>query len=251
MSYVVFDIETGPLSEDRIRAIYPPFDRSSIRHPGEFDPASVKYGPTKDPVKRAEKLEECRAKHAAEVAEFDKKLADSESAYWKKILDDAALSAFSGQILAIGYRSDKGTLIHGVDEDVEEKDLLVAFWEQYDRFRKTDRMLVGFCIKDFDVPFIAQRSTILGVPVPSTLLQNDRYLDRTFVDLRDRWAFGGRPSGSLNQLCAALGIRGKLEGVTGATFAELYRNPETRPKAIEYLEEDVRAEYEVAERLLF
>lgn len=250
MSYVVFDIETGPLSQDRIREIYPPFDRSSIRHPGEFDPESVKYGPMKDPEKRAAKLEECRAKHAAEVADFDKTLAQSEAAYWKKIFDDAALSAFSGQILAIGYRSDKGTLIHGVDDDVSEQDLLVSFWEQYERFRKNDRQLVGFCIKDFDVPFIAQRSVILGINVPTTLLQNDRYLDRTFIDLRDRWAFGGRPSGSLNQLCAALGIRGKLEGVTGAMFAELYWNPETRPKAMEYLAEDVRAEYEVAERLL-
>jgi predicted PolB exonuclease-like 3'-5' exonuclease len=135
-------------------------------------------------------------------------------------------------------------------QDFTEPELLKRFWANYDKLRKAGRNLVGFNSRDFDVPFIAQRSIMLGVPVPKTLIQNERYLDRTFIDLRDRWGFGGRSSGTLDLICKACGFGGKPDGITGAHFSKLFSNLETQQQAIDYLVNDLEETYRLAERIL-
>lgn len=250
MSFIAFDIETGPLPMDRLREILPGFDRAKVKHPGQFDPSSVKHGNTKDKALIEQKTEAERAKHAALVVSYDSDLIKAESNYWQEAKDKAALSATTGRILAIGCKTaQKETLLFNSD-NCPESQLIEAFWGVFEGARKSDRSMVGFHIEDFDVPFIAQRSVILDIAVPKTLIERARYLSSTFVDLRKVWAFGGRESGGLDLVARALGLGGKTEGVTGAMFAELYENPETRPKAIEYFSRDMELTFNVAERLL-
>lgn len=251
MSFVVFDIETGPKEMAELRKILPGFDRSSVKHPGEFDPMSVKCGNIGGPTseKGMAKIAEARAKHAEEVASYESNLAQSEANYWQEQESRAALSATTGQILAIGYKSDKLTAIdhRGL---FDERAIIVRFWANYDKLRKANRNLVGFNSRDFDVAFIAQRSVMLDITLPKTLIQNERYLDRTFIDLRDRWGFGGKPTGSLDLICKACGFGGKPDGITGAHFSKLFSNPETQQQAIDYLVNDLEETYRLAERIL-
>ena len=237
---VVIDIETGPLPLEQLQATLGPYDPASAgKHPGEFDPESVKYGQTKDPDKRAAKLEECHQKHLQEVAAFERKQETAEVDHWKKILDRAALSAITGQVLAIGVLGKQVAILSR--EDRTEEEMLVAFWKTYSDFRKNgERKMVGFNLRGFDIPFLFQRSIILEVDVPEGVFEKDRYLGSGFIDLRDRWNACGNQEGSLNDICRACGIGAKPDDVHGKDFHRFFWNPETRQQAINYLINDLQ-----------
>ena len=246
---VIFDIETGPQSSEQLRKICAPFEPP--RHPGEFNEKNVKVGNATKPETIAKKIDEARAKHAEAVANYSLDVVEQEAAYWSKIEADAALSALTGQVLAIGYRGNKVAIDH-VDGR-SEGELLAKFWFQYTAMRKASRKMIGFCINDFDIPFLFQRSLILGVIVPDSLFSGpQRYLDQTFIDLAKVWAGGKWGSFTrLDLICRAMGIPGKPEGINGGDFARLYADPETRGEAIAYLENDLNMTWCVAERMGF
>ncbi len=242
---LIFDIETGPLPIDMLKQIVRPFDRSSLKHPGEWNPNSVKYGNTKDEAKRAEKLEAARQKHAEAVESYQSDLAAAEEKYWNEVQDKAALAAITGQVLAIGYGGNGETVDHGMSEE----ELLSRFWAKFKKCRETRRKMIGFNIKRFDVPFIVQRSFILAVDVPESYMDG-RYLSATFVDLNDAWMCGNYGySGNLDEIARACGVGRKTEGVSGAHFAELYMNDATRSQAIDYALNDVVITRAVANRI--
>lgn len=250
-SPLFFDIETGPLSLDVIKQVTKPF-KSKLKHPGEFDPQSVKYGNTKDEGLRAKKLEECMKKHADEVANFESKLAKEEQDYWDGIVESAALSALTGCVLAIGYGSDAGNVVDHLDSEKrsgDEAGILTDFWAKFSKCHSQRMKMIGFNIKTFDVPFIAQRSFILGVDVPEGYMEGD-WPSKTFVDLNTRWMAGSRGfNGNLDEIARACGVGQKPEGVSGALFYELYGNPETRSIALDYAINDVVLTRAIAMRI--
>lgn len=246
---VVIDIETGALPLEKLKQILPPFDPASLgRHPGEFDPETVKHGATKDEAKRKAKTDDCRAKHEAAVAEFESKLANGESNHWKQIESDAALNAMTGEVLAIGYDGKSVMIDHA--EICTEHDMLSRFWEMFSSCKQQGRKLVGFSIADFDIPYLFQRSIILGLDIPKDVFIRDRYLNDTFVDTRTLWLGSSmNKRGRLDDICRACGIGAKPDGISGADFAGLYRNPETRPSALDYLANDLSMAKALATRL--
>lgn len=248
-SPLFFDIETGPLSLDVIKQVTRPF-KSKLKHPGEFDPQSVKYGNTKDEGLRAKKLEECMKKHADEVANFESKLAKEEQDYWDGIVESAALSALTGCVLAIGYGSDAGeTVDHIQAADGNEASLLDRFWTKFVKCKNQRRKIVGFNIKQFDVPFLVQRSCMLRVDLPEGVMEG-RYLSNTFVDLNDLWMAGSRgTNGNLDEISRACNVGQKPDGVSGALFYELYSDESTRQKALDYAINDVVITRGIAIRL--
>jgi uncharacterized protein YprB with RNaseH-like and TPR domain len=255
VSSVVFDIETGPQPIEILKEISQPF-KSSLLDPGPFDSLAVKYGNTKDEAKRAAILADNLAKHEAKVKAYQDAMATEEPQYWADIQRGAALSALTGQVLAIGYRDLDNKIIHGVDEDFDggkrvEADVLRSFWRTYERSRERRRFMVGFNIKDFDIPFIVQRSIIQNIAIPPSLFSgNGRYLDSLFIDLRDVWKAGVyNGKGSLDAICRACGIGAKTEGVDGSMFAELWMGgSEKRAIAKHYLLNDLDMTWQLADR---
>lgn len=255
MSAVIFDIETGPQPIEVLKEISQPF-KSSLSDPGRFDPSTVKYGNAKDEGKLAAILAVNEAKHEAKVKAYQDAMANEEPQYWADIQRGAALSALTGQILAIGYRTIEKKIIHGIGEPwtdgsiMTERDVLEKFWHFYKQLRSASRQMIGFNIKDFDIPYIVQRSIILGVQIPSSLFAQGKYLDSLFVDLRTTW-LGGQYNGkgSLDAICKACGIGAKTEGVDGGMFSELWNGkPEERTKAKEYLLNDLEMTWSLADR---
>ena len=108
---MVFDIETGALPLPELQKILPAYDPGSQKHPGEFDPKSVKLGNTKQEDLIQKKIEEARVKHEESVKQFESSLAGAEDRYWASIIEKAALSAITGQVVAIGYKSAKNGMI--------------------------------------------------------------------------------------------------------------------------------------------
>ena len=227
--FTSFDIETGPLAEEILNDMMP-----------EFDEQYVKTGNLKDPAKIAAKIEAAREDHVT------------------KWFERAPLSATTGQVLAIGYydsRARETSIDHQLD--MTEEELIYVFWDRVVRARKADAKMVGVNIFDFDLPFLVRRSWILDIPIPSRLLENNRYWDRSvFVDLREAWLLGQRPDrvrSSFDELGRAFSTGGKDESsdITGAKFHEAFwgDDKEAFEQALEYLRNDVRQPAEWAIRM--
>lgn len=115
--------------------------------------------------------------------------------------------------------------------------------------------LVGFNIKNFDIPFLCKRFLANGIAIPQTLDLRDlsgnfkKPWEVPHMDLMDIWKFGSyNMAASLDMACYALGIqspKGELDGskVAGAYFAGEY------DKIASYCEDDTVSTYHVACKL--
>lgn len=253
---LIFDIETGPLPDDYLERVFtftPPEPPTT-----EFDPASVKYGNLKDEAKRAAKLEEARAAHAAALAEWPTNLAALREAEWVKFKNKAALSATTGKVLAIGLINGEGksAILHGGDEH-SESHLLTEFWALCKKKKGKDRF-AGLNIYGFDLPFLIIRSWIQGVSIPNyiySLSGKWTNFDHSFIDLRNVWLLGrnwGECESNLNAISLALGGKGKMQGVGGEDFARLwFGTPEDHELAVSYLINDLVETKFIANKLGF
>lgn len=228
-SIIIFDIETVAQDEETLLSSLPP-----------FDPAEVKMGNIKDPAKQAEKLAQAEQRHKADY------------------LAKAALSPVTGKVAAIGHiqqLGDKGDIIStflATDPGLDETALLKGFWGFWlHTFNSSQDIWVGHNILDFDLPFLVNRSRILGIPVPPFVysFRNHRvnWSDR-FLDTRTVWLMGRKPTetpSSLDHICKALGL-GQKAG-SGAEFGKMLA--EDPVKAREYLKQDLLLTAQLASRL--
>jgi len=219
---IIFDIETGGLPDDQLKALIPPFDE-----------AEVKCGNLKDPDKIAAKIAEARAEHE------------------RQFIERAALSAITGRVLAVGYHSiENGKTLIDVGE---EPGLLRNFWARYQKCKSERRRMVGHNCFLFDVPFLMRRSWMHDVAVPHSVLDNGKWIDSTtFGDTMSLWAAGGRDFISLDLLARSFGVGCKPDGVNGADFSPLFHGtPQEREQAIEYLKNDLAITAKVAVKMGF
>lgn len=189
MSATIFDIETAPMAADELALMMPVF------HPAKN---------LKDPVK----IE-------ADVA--------AKKAAW---IDDAALSALTGRVLAIGIlRGEEPEIAHGNDEAAN----IQWFWDLLPELGQ----IAGFNVANFDLPFLVRRSWKLGIGVPP-IRDGRRWLN--VVDLREVWGLGEHhPDGTLDQIARHLGLPGKTE--SGKQFYEAYSD--NADLALDYLKNDL------------
>jgi hypothetical protein len=238
---LVFDFETGPQPEEELRAKWQPPDCSDLVET-EFDPRSVKLGNLKDPAKIADKIEAARAVHAERMGRLDQEREQRITASWREFVDGAALSAIHGMIIACGiYRTTDHAFLF---MDGDERSILERFWDVVDiALQVPHDQMAGHNIIDFDLPFAIQRSWILGVDYPRSVVTGltDRWLKwhPMFVDTRRVWLLATNHRGSsFSDLARAFGTDGKHDGLDGSQFAELLQRD--RERAIEYLREDCR-----------
>jgi DNA polymerase elongation subunit (family B) len=211
MKTILFDIETGPLPDEELKAMLPP-----------FDPGEVKVGNLKDPEKIAAKVSEARANH------------------WRDFQRKAALDALTGRVLAIGVMDENGQF--SVLGDAEEKQTLMQFWGLCRKVTSGGNWLIGFNTHAFDLPFLIRRSLKHGVAATPGL-RKGRYWSPQSIDLREEWQLGDRQAhGSLDTIARHLGV-GQKNG-NGEDFAKLWR--ENREKAVLYLHNDLELTSRIA-----
>jgi len=206
MKRTYIDIETSPLSDNWLAEIIKP-----------FDPDEVKTGNIKDPHKIAAKVQECEEKH---FTDFKKK---------------AALSPMTGKVIAIGIQIEGSmSLLFEDDFPDGEKEILEIFWKKNAVCDTQEGFqLIGFNIKEFDLPFLITRSWKHGLCVP--ILRTGRYFDsQKVIDLRDEWTHYERNgAGTLSQVCKFFGLPSKEE--SGKDF-----HTWERPKQNNYLTQDIK-----------
>ncbi len=241
-SNIIFDIET---QGDRAKALSyaEPFKAFEPLPP--FDVDAVPLGNAKNPDLIKEKQEKAALAYPKKVEEHLKNYEQAKLAYEAKIVDKAALSAYTARVLAIGLEIDgEFRMLAG-----DEADMLSTFW---DIFEESTSKFVGFNINKFDVPFLVRRSWKLGVIPPN--IYNGRYLTNKFIDLMEVASCGEFGTFlSLGKLCDFLGVEGKFQGdCTGASFADKFTSDikGDYELAVEYLKCDIKATKKVAEILL-
>ena len=192
--------------------------------------ASMKYGNTKDPVKRQSKLD-------AAIKDWERGTT-------------AALSALTGQVACIGLA--RGEEPVGILEG-DEADILKSFWNTVgSSLADSTNRFIGFYSNSFDIPFLIRRSMLTGVTVPYFVYNEIRqYRPTMFIDVIDQWRCGDRQLHiKLETLCAAMGIAVKQGAVKGHNFGEFWNGtPEQKELARQYCKSDVDATRELAQRM--
>ena len=207
-----------------------------------FDPANVKVGNLKDQTKIDEKI-------AKAEADFESELEEKETEFWAKLNDKAALHPLTLTVVAIGFMDkDNGT---DICHSVAEAEILKFFWARYtDIMRGSARRkeMVGWNIEGFDIARIIQRSIILGVYVPSDVM-NGHYYNKIFRDLMKM--FGCHQHGSfygLTNVAKCMGLAQPREHeIQGKNFWKHLEND--TENALQYLKDDLLETYAVADRI--
>jgi DNA polymerase elongation subunit (family B) len=181
-------------------------------------------GNYKDPVKIAENI------------------AGQREAWLKK----TALYPTSGIVLTFGFK--QGDSYGIMDEFLGCKDeatTIEAFWAMVKRMHDGEK-LVGFNSHGFDLPFLIRRSWKLGIPVPGNLMRGRYFNPELSIDLLEMWTCGRKDDSiKLADLAKFLGC-GEKSG-NGADFQSLWETD--RPKAIEYLKNDIELTERIAKKM--
>lgn len=228
MNYAVIDIETSPLPLDEISKYYPePLELTEEAIEAEKKRIDALKTP-KDPVKKAEKLQEWVNKW--DVA-AEKGLTD-----W---YNKATLNPRLSKVVAVGFLTQAGKDVHILGENgVTEPFLLGIINEAIQNFDT----VVGHNIIGFDIPYFYQRMLISGGQV--SLPHNWRY---KCFDVMERWLCGKRlgqglsPSG-LSYIAESMGFPAK-----NGNGADFWKWDLDRQR--EYLGHDVDLAHNIALRM--
>lgn len=245
---ILLDIETVSLPLADLEAVMPDHIRNpqmpeELTAPGEIDGSKCPaYGGNKD--KQAAWMQ----KQIAAKADSAKKALEA----WKaksdaarlKFITDAALDARTATVKLIGLRDTLTgeTIIYAFEEDELKQDallkihdvavyrkeggMLTAFFRDFvarieEGKADNENILVGYYIKEFDLPFLHKRAWANRIP-QRPIYRKGRYWSSEIVDLYEEWGFGERyvASGGLDGLARFLGVPTKTG--TGFAFGELY-----------------------------
>jgi len=214
-----FDIETGPRPEEELKQLY---------HEKTLD----------------EFADGCDKRWKAETVA--QKFDEYKASAWQEFVRRAALSATTGRVLLIGLIRDGLFIPLGDDSEAEN---IGQFWSLVEDAIATKTRIIGHNSHSFDLPFLARRSWLLGVPIPREVRQG-RYWHPLFVDTMDAWQFGAREYTSLNDIGRFFGVGQKTEGFDGKDFAKFwFGSPAERQQAIAYNETDLRLTAAIAAKM--
>jgi predicted PolB exonuclease-like 3'-5' exonuclease len=166
------------------------------------------------------------------------------AAYYNK----AALSPEWGMIVCISvgvYTKNRELKLKSFTG--EEKDILSDFVSMV---KKSKRMLAGFNLIGFDVPYIRKRYFINGLSDYLTETQgNDVYakpwdLDSSIFDLMVAWKGSGYMTSSLDEVAMCFGVPTSKGDLKGNEVSDSYHAGEIT-RIAEYCEEDVRVVAEI------
>ncbi|MBU2100833.1 ribonuclease H-like domain-containing protein [Candidatus Micrarchaeota archaeon] len=147
------------------------------------------------------------------------------------------LNPIDSKVVAIGLRYNSKTVII---QDKNEKQMLEEFWKEMKEFigKSLNKKIVGFNLKDFDLPFLVTRSFINNVKIFPFKIKE-------VIDLREKVsAFRyGFTRGKLKEFGEALGI--ELHEMDGSMVAE-----ECIKGNIEKIKEYLKKDLEITEKML-
>lgn len=155
-------------------------------------------------------------------------------------IDALAKTSFDpahGQICTIGWAVDDGE-IDAAHARVagDEAHVIRAFFGVLRDYTRSQ--FVGHYIGGFDLRFILCRAVVLGVKIPLCIPRDPKPWDGKMFDTMTAWA-GARGTISLDNLCAALSIPGKGDGLDGSQVAHAWADGR-HDEIAQYCRDDVQ-----------
>lgn len=132
--------------------------------------------------------------------------------------------------------------------DDDEKKILTDFSALVEHSYSTpDKFICGHNLKEFDMPFIARRIIINGLPLPKVLqIAGKKPWEVTFIDTMEMWKFGDYKSyTSLNLLTHILGIPTPKDDIDGSQVANVFYGEHDLKRISIYCEKDILATAQV------
>lgn len=126
----------------------------------------------------------------------------------------------------------------------DEKKILNDFSAMLDHsFSGYENNLCGHNIKEFDVPYIARRTLVNGLPIPKMLsIAGKKPWEIHFIDTLDLWKFGDyKHYTSLKLLTTIFGIPSPKDDIDGSQVAQVFYEEKNIDRISFYCEKDVLA----------
>lgn len=200
---------------------------------GMTDPSEIKF--TSKDAMLVKWCERFRDEKAVEVAEQN----------WRKTSFDGA----QGQIACIGFACDGEIAL--CEYGMSEAMIIEGFFDWLDDFHVVHDMprFIGHNIIGFDLRFLWQRAMVIGVRPPLWLPRNPKPWDDNVFDTMTQWA-GNENRISLDNLCKALGVQCKTEGIDGSLVWDYVRDGRINEVA-DYCRNDVEITRDAFYRMTF
>ena len=206
-----------------------------------------------------EQVETLRLLHEKKVGKQLKRNPDEEPMTFEEFYDATGTDGTYGRICCIGYALN--------DEPVvalsgDEKEMVKKFWEVAGRAD----MFVGHNIRDFDLPFIMQRSVILGVKPTWNKFQTPgqkpwemtkyldfaRYKNAPIFDTMWEWSnwVDKWNNKTIEHIALAMGLPTPKEGIDGSQVWDFFKAGKIKD-ICEYCKRDVDTVRAVYRRMIF
>ncbi len=150
------------------------------------------------------------------------------------------LNPIDSKIIAIGLKKKDGEPVVFMGSD--EAELLSQFWNEISKSKSLSTKIVGFNIKDFDLPFLVTRSFVNNVGITPFILKE-------VLDLREKlsaYKFGN-VRGKLKEFGGFLSI-GKMDMDGGDVAKEYWEGNHKKIEA--YLKKDLEITEAVYQRIV-
>jgi len=164
----------------------------------------------------------------------------------EELYERAGIYAEFGQIVCIStgivYRSEgKEKLRLKSFFGKDEAALLQTFAGILDKYyRGPDKYLCGHNIKEFDVPYMARRMLLHGIPLPDIInMPGKKPWEVSHLDTMELWKFGDyKHFTSLNLLAKLFGIPTPKDDISGADVGRVYWEEDNLERIRTYCEKD-------------
>ena len=164
----------------------------------------------------------------------------------EQIWADMGLDGTFGRIFCIAYIKDNGVTQEKDIISGDEKEVLQKFWE----VARDVALFIGHNVMDFDLPFIYQRSTILGVK-PSQTLIFARYRNEPIFDTMREWTkWDMKKSVKLDTLARVFGYPTSKDSMDGSMVWQAYRDGKL-DEICKYCMKDVELNRQVYYRMIY
>lgn len=207
-----------------------------------------------------ESYEALRYLHERKVAKHSPE-SDKEPITLEEFIDKTGLDGAYGRVIVIAYALDDEPVQYLCNPD-NEKGVLEEFWN----IASGVDLFVGHNIRDFDLPFIMQRSIILGVKPSWSIYQEAgkkpwemnkylnfaRYQNVPIFDTMWEWSrwVDKWSNKNLEHLALAMGIPTPKEGIDGSRVTEFFEKGKVK-EICDYCVRDVETTRAVYKRMIF
>jgi predicted PolB exonuclease-like 3'-5' exonuclease len=147
-------------------------------------------------------------------------LAENRESAARDAIAKTSFDPAQGHICTIAWAVNDGKVqsLHANDIFLEGI-ILEEFFAAIEGYHRTT--FVGHYIGGFDLRFILCRAVVLGVKIPRCIPRDPKPWSDTIFDTMTAWA-GQKGTISMNNLCEALGLEGKGDGLDGSQVAQAW-----------------------------